>query len=164
MSKANNTPPAEPFRVYGKLSWDRPGELAAAIDRLSEAALFGLPLINLPMIFDPTRPSSVRVFGKSLHMLTAGWALSVVAIWFAGVQQSMLRDGVAPADYGLAVLLTGVVSSLLLEAFAFWVTRQTGRAPLATLQRREWHHAFWWSLFPNLMLWATAYLMISSAY
>jgi hypothetical protein len=151
--------------LYGRLPVDGPRELAATLDDLAEAAFFGLPLIDLsPMRADPTRPSSVRVFGKSLHMLTAGWVVAVVWLWLAGLQQSALRDGAVPGDYGVRTLVLGAISAVLLEAFALWITNRTGRAPSRRLERREWHHAFWWSFFPNAMLWATVYLMILAAY
>jgi len=34
-------------------------------------------------------------------------------------------------------------------------------APGIAAPGREWHHAFWWTLVPNLMLIGTAYLMIA---
>lgn len=154
----------DPSNFYGRLPLDGPTDLAATLDRISEAALFGLPLIHLPMPFDPTRPSAVRVFGKSMHVLALGWMIAVVWLWVAGVQQHMLREGGMPADYGLPLLAFGAVIGMVLEAAALPVTRWTGRAPNQTLERREWRHAFWWSLVPNAMLWATVYLMIASAY
>jgi hypothetical protein len=155
----------QPRPVYGRLPIDGPRELAATLDQLAEAAFFGLPLIDLsPMRADPTRPSSVRVFGKSLHMLTLGWALAVLWLWAAGLQQSVLRDGGVPPDYGLRTLALGALSAGVMESLALWITNRIGRAPSRLLERREWHHAFWWSFFPNLMLWATVYLMIVASY
>jgi hypothetical protein len=46
---------------------------------------------------------------------------------------------------------------------ARWMTRAAGPAPEAGLERREWHHAFWWALVPNAMLLGTVYLMIAAA-
>jgi hypothetical protein len=155
----------EPPPMYGRLPWEPPRELAASLDRLTEAAFFGLPLIDLsPMSVDPTRPSAVRVFGKSLHVLAGGWLLAVVWLWLAGLQQALLRDGGVPQNYGLPLLLVGTAAGIVLATFGYMVTARTGRAPNRRLERREWHHAFWWSFFPNAMLWVTVYLMIGLSY
>jgi hypothetical protein len=61
----------------------------------------------------------------------------------------------------MAVIAAGSLSTALIEGFAIWLIRLVGTAPHAALERREWHHAFWWSVFPNLMLIGTAYLMLA---
>jgi hypothetical protein len=33
-------------------------------------------------------------------------------------------------------------------------------APGVAAPTREWHHAFWWTLVPNILLLGTVYLMI----
>ena len=53
------------------------------------------------------RTSAVRVFGKSMHTLAAGWILSVAWLWIAEIQQHLLREGVAPR--------TGVVTRAVAE-------------------------------------------------
>jgi hypothetical protein len=108
-------------------------------------------------------PSGVRVFAKSLHLLAAGWLLSVLWLWVATVQQSFARQGAMPEGYGIGTLVSGGVSALVIEAAARALVRWSGSAPGRHLERREWHHAFWWSLVPNLLLLGTAYLMILSA-
>jgi hypothetical protein len=159
------SPLAEPPPVYGRLPSQGPCELAATLDRLAEAAFFGLPLIDLsPMRVDHTRPSSVRVFAKSLHMLAGGWTLSVLWLWLAGLQQSLVRDGAIPGDFGAPILVFGLVAGAVLEAAALWATGRIGKAPTRMLERREWHHAFWWSFCPNVMLLATVYLMVLASY
>jgi hypothetical protein len=110
------------------------------------------------------RVSSVRVFGKSLHMLAAGWAASIAWLWVAAVQQQLHRTGALPTDLGLSLVAIGVVSGVLLEVVALCVVKFTGAAPLRIVQREEWRHAFWWSFIPNVLLLATAYLMIASAF
>ena len=112
---------------------------------------------------NPHRPSGVRVFGKSLHWLVAGWVMSVTWLWLAGVRQHIVRQGMMPDDLGLSTLLFGGSSALILGVLAVAVMRWTGPAPKLGLERREWHHAFWWAIFPNLLLLATAYLMIQAA-
>lgn len=108
-------------------------------------------------------PSGVRIFAKSLHWLAAGWFVAVVWLWFAALRQQMLRRGDMPPDYALSSLLQGFISAAAIAVLAVWCVRATGQAPTSRLERREWHHAFWWSAFPNLMLIATAYLLILSS-
>jgi hypothetical protein len=105
-------------------------------------------------------PSSIRVFGKSLHVLAAGWTVSVAWLWLAELRQHVRRHDVLPPDYAVATLITGTVAALILEAVAVLFVRWTGGAASSTLERREWHHAFWWSAFPNVMLLYAVYLMV----
>jgi hypothetical protein len=111
---------------------------------------------------DFSEPSSVRVFGKSLHWLAAGWVASIAWLWMAMVNQSLLRRGEMPEGFGLSTLVMGLVSALAIEAVAVIFIRWTGRAPRAGLERREWRIAFWWSAVPNVLLLLTVYLMIES--
>lgn len=106
------------------------------------------------------RHSHVRVFGKSLHLLAAGWLLSVGWLWAAEIRQHIRRHDQVPPDFAMATLLTGTISAILLEMLAVLVVRWTGSASTPTLQRKEWHHAFWWSAFPNVMLLYTVYILI----
>ena len=105
-------------------------------------------------------PSSVRVFGKSVHMIAWGWFASVWWLWLAGVRQHLRRQGTMPPDYGVSVLLGGAAVGVVIWAIAKWLTRATGPAPHPDLEWREWHHAFWWAAVPNAMLLGTVYLMI----
>jgi len=109
------------------------------------------------------RVSSVRVFGKSLHILAAGWAAAIALLWLAALRQWLQRNGVLPSDLGLSLVSVGMMSGLILEMIALYVVRLTGTAPLRVLQREEWRHAFWWSAVPNTLLFATVYLMIAPA-
>jgi hypothetical protein len=124
----------------------------------------------MPLVHYPTpsirrdRVSSVRVFGKSLHLLAAGWAASVAWLWVATVQEQLLRTGAMPGDFGLSLIELGLVSGLVLESVALCVVKLTGAAPLRILQREEWRHAFWWSLIPNVLLLTSAYLMAPTAF
>lgn len=108
--------------------------------------------------------SAVRVFSKSLHWLAAGWLMSVLWIWAAGVRQHVLRQGVVPDDYAMPLLLTGILSAAALEFLAVIMVGWTGKAPHRRLQRQEWLYAFWWSIGPNAMLLGTAYLMVVAAF
>jgi hypothetical protein len=104
--------------------------------------------------------SSMRVLGKSLHLLAAGWTVAVVWLWMCELRQHIRRHDVLPPDYAVATLITGTVAALILEAIAYLFVRWTGSAALRTVERREWHHAFWWSAFPNVMLLYAVYLTV----
>lgn len=106
------------------------------------------------------RPSAVRVFGKSLHVLAIGWALAVAWLWMAELRQHLQRHDVLPADFAAATLATGILATLALEALAIVFIRWTGAAGTPSVQRREWGHAFWWAVFPNALLLYAAYVMI----
>ncbi len=60
----------------------------------------------------------------------------------------------------MATLVTGSISVVVMGLLAVLVVRWTGSATTPSLERREWHHAFWWSVYPNFMLLYTAYLLI----
>ena len=104
--------------------------------------------------------SSIRVFGKSLHLVAAGWTISVVWLWMAELRQHIRRHDVLPPDYAMATLVTGTVAALILEGIALGFVRWTGSATTRTVERREWHHAFWWAVYPNVMLLYAVYLMV----
>jgi len=106
------------------------------------------------------RHSQIRTFVKSLHLLAVGWTVTVGWLWLAEVRQHVRRHDVPPPDYGMATLLTGTVAAIVLEMLALLCVRWTGSAATPELERREWLHAFCWSVFPNVMLLYTAYLLI----
>jgi hypothetical protein len=109
-------------------------------------------------------PSSVRVFGKSLYVLAAGWIVAVGWLWVAAVRQSLSRQDAWPDGYGLSMLVAGALPALALVGLARWLGRLSQPTPNAREDRREWRHAFWWSLVPNVMLLITAWLMIQAAW
>lgn len=111
---------------------------------------------------DTSYPSGVRVFGKSLYMLAGGWAASIFWLWLVGVRQHVDRFGTVPDDVAMPLLLAGALPALALGLLARGVGRRAGIAPTAPEDTREWRHAFWWALFPNVFLLATAYLLIVS--
>jgi hypothetical protein len=112
---------------------------------------------------DTLRTSGVRVFGKSMHTLSAGWMVSVGWLWTEEIRQHVLRIGATPADYGAATAISGAVPAALMALAGMAVSRWTGPAPSPRLERREWWHAFWWSLAPNLQLLVTVWVMIQEA-
>lgn len=114
------------------------------------------------MIVSP-RPSAVRVFGKSMHTLSAGWVVSVAWLWLAEIQQHLLRQGIPPPYYAIWTIVSGLVPAALLAYAGLVMNRWSGQAPDAQLERREWWHAFWWSAVPNALLLITVWVMIQEA-
>ena len=107
-----------------------------------------------------SNPSAIRVLHKSLHLLSAGWFASVWWLWLAQIEQSLRRFGTAPDDYAVMTLIVGTIPVILVEFGAMLLGKWMVTAPGVAAPAREWHHAFWWTLVPNLMLIGTAYLMI----
>ena len=107
------------------------------------------------------RPSAIRVLHKSLHLLSAGWFASVWWLWLAQIEQGLRRLGMVPGDYAAATLIVGAIPVILVEICAGLLGKWMVTAPGVAAPGREWHHAFWWTLVPNLMLIGTAYLMIA---
>lgn len=118
---------------------------------------------DLPYGMTDNRPSGPRVFAKSLHLLALGWLASVGWLWIAQIQQSMQRFAVAPEGYAVGTLIGGLLPAALVELMAIGTDALIARVPGSGDARREWRHAFWWTLFPNVMLLATVYLLILSA-
>ncbi len=107
--------------------------------------------------------SSVRVLGKSMHVLAAGWALSIGWLWVETIQQHLYRHSVAPPYYALDTVASGALPALVMALIGWAIARFAGRAPQIDLERREWWHAFFWTLFPNIMLLATVWVMLQEA-
>src|SRR5262245_23356524 len=102
-----------------------------------------LPFVPLTVPLDEARrlfmtdfsePSSIRVFGKSLHWLAAGWTVAIWWLWLASINQSLVRRGVMPDNYALSILIAGLLSALAIEAAALMIGRWTGRAPRPGLE------------------------------
>jgi hypothetical protein len=128
----------------------------AVLDR----ALLTASLPHLHVMIDPHSPSAVRVLAKSMHAFAVGWIVSVGWLWIATVQQHLLRRGVAPDAYALNVVLGALIPAALLACVGYAIDRWAGRAPSRRVHRREWHHAFWWTLMPNALLLVTIWVMI----
>lgn len=112
---------------------------------------------------DRRKTSHVRVFGKSMYTLSAGWMGAVGWLWIAEVQQHVLRKGLPPPQYALGTMGGGVLPAVMLALAGLILGRLTGPAPLKSLERREWWHAFWWSAVPNALLLITVWVMIQGA-
>ena len=105
-------------------------------------------------------PSAVRVFAKSLHLLAATWIISVAVLWGAQLRQDERLNPAGLRDPHVATILEGVLPALVLEASALGVAG-LARQPKGTFdERREWIHAFWWSILPMVLLFETVYLTI----
>jgi len=104
--------------------------------------------------------SAARVFGKSLHWLAAGWTAAVIWLCVAQIQRGWLLDPLLPTNYHLDTLMEGLLPAILVELMALVSVALTGAAPTRSLDRREWVHAFFWSLFPNVMVLYTVYLIV----
>ena len=106
------------------------------------------------------RPSSIRVLAKSTHLLAAGWLASVVWLWTAQIQQHISRFGVAPDGYAYDTLIEGLFPAMLVELLAIGMDSLIARVGGQGEPRREWWHAFWWTVVPIVLLFGTVYLMI----
>ena len=95
-----------------------------------------------------------------MYVLAVGWVSAVAWLWIAELQQHIVRHGEPPPRYAINTMSLGVLPALLVALFGFGIARWTGRAPHPVTERREWWHAFWWSLVPNWLLFATVWVMI----
>jgi hypothetical protein len=109
---------------------------------------------------DRDRPSAVRVFGKSIYTLSAGWFVAVLWLWGAAIRQHVVRQGAPPPAYGVDTLIAGCVPAAILVWAGVMCGRWAGAAPSAAVHRREWWQAFWWSAVPNLLLLAAVWAMV----
>lgn len=106
------------------------------------------------------RPSSIRVLAKSLHVLAVCWLVCVCWLWAAEIRQQYRRFDTPPEDYAVWTLIEGAVPTVAIEGMAIALAISIGTVPGSADSRREWLHAFWWTVVPNLLLLGTAYLMI----
>jgi len=105
--------------------------------------------------------SNARIFAKSLHLLAAGWAIAVLWLCWAQIQRGHLFDAAINYHVDTAgTLIEGGIPALLIEVCACFTIALIGKAPAPALERREWWYAFIWSLFPNVMIFYTVYMMI----
>jgi hypothetical protein len=112
------------------------------------------------VVLNPHAPSAVRVLGKSMYVLAAGWIVSIAWLWIATLQQHLVRQGIAPDNYALDTIGGGLFPALIMGLIGLGIDRWAGPAPHKWLHRREWVHAFWWSFVPNVLLFITVWIMI----
>jgi hypothetical protein len=98
-----------------------------------------------------------------MHTLAAGWIISVAWLWIAEIQQHLLRQGVAPPGYALNTLFFGLIPAAFIALLGRIINRWAGPAPDDAMQRREWWHAFMWSVVPTGLLLATVWVMIQES-
>src|SRR5215208_6658430 len=110
-----------------------------------------LPQLHERVIIDPSAPSAVRVFGKSMHVLAGGWVVAIGWLWLETLRHQQLGIGL-PLRLDAMETVAGVLPAVALTAIGRAFARIAGRAPYIELQRREWWHACWWSLVPIAML------------
>jgi hypothetical protein len=122
-----------------------------------------LPRLHEHVRIDPNAPSAVRVLAKSMHVLAVGWVAAVAWLWGATLQQHFLRHGIAPDNYAMDTVASGLIPAALIALAGLLITRWAGHAPNKYLQRREWWHAFWWCFVPNALLFITVWVMLQEA-
>ena len=117
------------------------------------------------------RPSGIRVLAKSFHLLAVCWLVCVCWLWVAQIQLQLRRFDAITEGYGVSTLIEGVIPAMAIEVMAIVLAKLISKVPGsadsmvpgAPDSRREWSHAFWWTVVPNLLLLGTAYLMILEA-
>jgi hypothetical protein len=110
-----------------------------------------------------TRPSSIRVLAKSFHLLAVCWIVCVCWLWVAQIRLQFRRFDTPPEGYAVSTLIEGAAPTVAIEGMAIVLAILIATVPGPADSRREWVHAFWWTLVPNLLLLGTAYLMILEA-
>jgi len=108
-------------------------------------------------------PSGIRVLAKSFHLLAGCWLLCVGWLWVAQIRLQFRRFDAPPEGYAVSTLIEGALPTLAIEGMAVALAMWISTVPGSGESRREWHHAFWWTIVPNLLLLGTAYLMILEA-
>jgi hypothetical protein len=114
-------------------------------------------------MIDPSAPSDIRIFGKSMYVLGVGWFGSVIWLWVAELRQYIYRHDQAPPYYSVGTVLSAILPALLIVFFGKVIKFLAGKAPTEPLERREWWHAFWWCAVPNALLLITVWVMIQEA-
>jgi len=111
-------------------------------------------------VIDPSAPSQIRIFAKSMFIFAAGWLIAAVWLWYSGVQQHMLRHYEPPPQYALQTLIVVTSPAPFIALSGLLIRWWSGTAPTPALQRREWIAGFWWALCPNWIMFTTVYVMI----
>ncbi|MDR1989879.1 MAG: hypothetical protein LBQ09_06565 [Acidobacteriaceae bacterium] len=109
------------------------------------------------------RTSHIRVFGKSMFTLSAGWLVSVTWLWYSEFHLYLFRHGTPPPGYDVGTVLGGIPPALLLALGGWIIRRLAGPASSSSIESREWWYAFLWSVIPNALLVATVWVMIQEA-
>lgn len=116
-----------------------------------------LPHLHDRVILDPSKPSGVRVFGRSMFVIAAGWLLASGWLGVSALQQ----PGLSAHHFAPASIAAALVPALLMVLVGYGVGRYAGRARYAELNWREWRHAIWWSVVPNALLLSTVWVVLT---
>jgi hypothetical protein len=148
--------------------WKSQSTMHSVVSDYVHECRFVSPIVTRPsnhsdVMVDPSAPSQIRVLGKSLYVLAVGWFGSVIWLWVAELQQYIYRHYEAPPYYSAATVAGAIVPALMIAFFGKVIKFLAGKAPTEPLERREWWHAFWWSLVPNALLLVTVWVMIQEA-
>jgi hypothetical protein len=127
-------------------------------DLLPSYLFSSLPHLHERVIFDPSKPSGVRVLGRSMFMLAAGWLLATGWLWLIGLKHPGLLTQLSAGE----TIAAAVIPAALMVLIGCVFGRYIGRAPYAELEWREWRHAFGWSLVPNGLLLSTVWIILSA--
>jgi hypothetical protein len=109
------------------------------------------------------RPSGIRVLAKSFHLLAVCWLGCVCWLWVAQIRLQLRRFDTPPEGYAVSTLIEGAIPAVAIEVMALALAKAISMVPGSADPSGEWRHAFWWTVVPNLLLLATAYLMILEA-
>ena len=140
---------------------DYPGDLLSFEAVLNRAFLTAsLPPFHDRVVIDPNAPSGIRVLAKSMHVLAAGWVVSIVLLWLATLQQHVVRHGLAPTGYAVDTVFSGLIPAVVIAISGALISRWAGCAPNKYVNRKEWWHAFWWSFVPNALQLFTVWVML----
>jgi len=90
------------------------------------------------------RASSISILPKALHLVAAGWVLSVAYLWLA------MRHTAGWSAMDPRTLVFAAVPLVFIEALAWSAAAWT--PPLRRRLDGEWWRAIGWSLVPNLLL------------
>src|SRR5690242_4030281 len=82
----------------------------AVLDRALLTTSF--PRLHEHVTIDPHAPSAIRVLAKSLHLLAAGWIGSIAWLWLATLQQHLMRHGIAPDNYAMPTVVSGMIPAV----------------------------------------------------
>jgi hypothetical protein len=122
--------------------------------------LYHASMCQTTSVIDPSAPSQIRIFAKSMYMFAAGWLIAALWLWYSGVQQHILRHYEAPPQYALRTLIIVISPVPFIALSGLLIRWWSGPAPTPGLNRREWIAGFWWALCPNWIMFTTVYVMI----
>jgi hypothetical protein len=128
----------------------------------SNYLLSSLPHLHERVIRDPSKPSGVRVLGRSLFVLAAGWTAAVLWLWIEALQQHVWLFGAPPSLYGVHGIIVRLLPAITLALAGWMVGRVVGSAPYRELEWREWRHACGWALVPNALVLSTAWIILNA--